>query len=210
MPNPLEITEVLKKVRQGDQRAVDQLLPMVYDQLRLLAHQYFKQQPSVHTLQPTAVVHEAYLKLCKQKDVDWRNRSHFFAVSANAMRNILVDHARSKAAEKRGGSLQRIEFDEGLLDGIQNDENILSLDEALTKLEKLDSRQAKIVELRFFGGLTVKEIAEAMGVSKRTVELEWKMIRVWLRRELSENQGKEEPQDEGSQHVKPIAQEPNV
>lgn len=210
MPNPLEITEVLKKVRQGDQRAVDELLPMVYDQLRLLAHQYFKQQPSVHTLQPTAVVHEAYLKLCKQQDVDWRNRSHFFAVSANAMRNILVDHARGKAAEKRGGGLQRIEFDEGLLDGIQSDENVLALDEALTKLEKLDQRQAKIVELRFFGGLIVKEIAEAMGISKRTVELEWKMIRVWLRRELSENQHEGLDSDGEPQDVKPVDQEPSV
>ncbi|MCA9241296.1 MAG: sigma-70 family RNA polymerase sigma factor, partial [Planctomycetales bacterium] len=133
----------------------------------------------------TALVNEAYIKLCGAERPDWKSRTHFFAAGAQAMRRILVDHARGKNREKRGGQWQRVEFDEQLLGQRQEHEDILAVDEALAKLSRIDERQAKIVELRFFGGLTVAEVAEALGVSKRTVELEWKMIRAWLRRELS-------------------------
>lgn len=180
-----QITAVLQAINDGDHQAADRLMPMVYDQLRSLATKYMREQPTGHTLRSTALVNEAYIKLCGARESDWRSRTHFFAAGAQAMRRILVDHARGKNREKRGGGMQRVEFDAGLLGSEQCDEEVLALNEALEKLAKLDERQAQIVELRFFGGLTVQEVAEALGVSKRTVELEWKMIRAWLRRELS-------------------------
>ncbi len=183
--NSPNITVVLQAISKGDHQATNRLMPMVYEQLRELAGNFMKQQAASHTLHPTALVNEAYVKLCGKDDVDWRSRSHFFAAGAQAMRRILVDHARSKKRNKRGGEFTRVEFNEGLLETEQNNEDILALNDALEKLSLLDDRQAKIVELRFFGGLTTQEVAEALNLSKRTIELEWNMTRAWLRRELS-------------------------
>lgn len=181
-----QITEVLDAISQGDHVATDRLMPLVYDELREIAASYMRKQHVGHTLRSTALVNEAYIKLCGVSQPDWKSRTHFFAAGAQAMRRILVDHARAKSREKRGGAWKRIEFDEELLGEQQKQEDILAIDEALSKLAKLDARQAKIVELRFFAGLTVAEVAEALGISKRTVELDWKMIRAWLRRELDD------------------------
>jgi RNA polymerase sigma-70 factor (ECF subfamily) len=187
MSDPLQTTKVLQALSQGDASAADRLMPLVYDELRSLAKQYLRQQDPSHTLQATALVHEAFLKLCDKDGTDWRDRSHFFAVGARAMRSILVDHARGKARDKRGGGRQRLALDENVMISSRCDEDVLALDEALTKLAQLDQRQSQIVELRFFGGLTVQEVAEVLGISKRTIESEWTMIRAWLRRELSED-----------------------
>lgn len=180
-----QITEILNSV--GDKGSpADQLLPIVYDDLHALAEKYLRAEPAGHTLQPTALVHEAYMKLVDQTRVDWQGRTHFFAVGAQAMRRILVDHARRRRAVKRGGDRQRITVDEQLLAEGRRDEDLLALDDALKKLADLDTQQAKMVELRFFGGLNVAETATALGMSKRTAEREWTMVRSWLRRELTE------------------------
>jgi RNA polymerase sigma factor (TIGR02999 family) len=179
-----DVTEVLEQLKAGDSRAADRLLPLVYDEFRALARHYLAQERMNHTLQPTALVHEAYLKLVDQTRVDWQGRSHFFAVAAQAMRRILVDHARSRQREKRGGGRPRVTLDEAVALSPQKDEDVLALDEALEKLAALDARQAKVVELRFFGGMSVEEVAEALGVSKRTVEGDWTFARAWLSREL--------------------------
>jgi RNA polymerase sigma-70 factor (ECF subfamily) len=181
-----QTTRLLNALTAGDREAADQLMPLVYDQLRKIAGEYFRREPPGHTLQPTALVHEAYVKLVDQRHVHWRGRTHFLAVGAQLMRRILVDHARSKGRAKRGGGRLRITLDEAVAVSRGSDEDVLAVHEALEKLAKLDPRQARIVELRFFGGLTVQEVADALGVSKRTVESEWTMIRAWLRRELAE------------------------
>ncbi len=180
-----QITEILSAAA-GKSPPADKLLPIVYDDLRALAEKYLRGEPSGHTLQPTALVHEAYMKLVDQTRVDWQGRTHFFAVGAQAMRRILVDHARRRRAVKRGGDRQRITVDEQLLAAGRRDEDLLELDEALERLAELDSQQAKMVEMRFFGGLDVAETATALGMSKRTAEREWTMVRSWLRRELAE------------------------
>ena len=179
-----DVTQVLEQLKGGDRHAADKLLPMVYDEFRALARHYLAQERANHTLQPTALVHEAYMKLVDQTRVDWQGKSHFFAVAAQAMRRILVDHARSRQREKRGGGRARVILDEAVALSPQKDEDVLALDEALERLAKLDPRQAKVVELRFFGGLNVEEVAEALGVSKRTVEGDWTFARAWLSREL--------------------------
>ena len=171
-----------------DPGAANRLMPLVYDQLRELAQRYLARERADHTLQPTALVHEAYLKLVNQSRVDWNGRTHFFAIGAQMMRRILVDHARTAQRQKRGGGRQRVTLEEGLVADRQ-DEDILALNDALERLETLDTRQAKIVELRFFGGLTVAEVARELGLSKRTIENEWTMVRAWLRRELSHDDG---------------------
>jgi RNA polymerase sigma factor (TIGR02999 family) len=183
---PSETTKVLGEIARGDASASERLMPLVYDELRALAGSYMQRENAGHILQPTALVHEAFLKLVDQSRVDWKGRTHFYAVGAQIMRRILVDHARSKSRQKRGGDRQQISLDEGLVLSISRGEDLLALDEALDKLSNLDERQAKIVELRFFGGLTVEEVAEVLGVSKRTIENEWTMVRAWLRRELSD------------------------
>ena len=180
-----EVTQVLQNISQGDRDAVEQLIPLVYDEFRALAGSYLRRENPGHTLQPTALVNEAFLKLVDQKNVDWQGKSHFFAVGAQAMRRILCDHARSKSREKRGGDRQKISLNEEITLSPQRDEDLLAVDEALVKLSKVDPRQARIVELRFFGGMTVQEVAEVLEVSKRTVEAEWTMVKAWLRRELS-------------------------
>jgi len=182
-----QTTQVLASIAAGDRGAAEQLMPLVQDELRKLAGSYFQRESPGHTLQPTALVNEAFLKLVDQTRVDWQGRTHFFAVAAQAMRRILVDYARSKKRVKRGGEWQRVTFDEQVTLSPKRDEDLLALDDALEKLAKLDARQSKIVELRFFGGLTVAEVAKVLQVSERTVANEWRMIRAWLRQELSED-----------------------
>ncbi len=181
-------TEVLEAVTSGREHAADRLMPMLYDEFRRLAANYLQQETPGHTLRPTALVNEAYLKLINQDRVDWKGRTHFFAVGAQAMRRILVDHARSKHRLKRGGGRRKVSLEEDLTLSPERDEDLLALDEALEKLARIDTRQARIVELRFFGGLTVAEVAQVIGVSERTVRNEWSMVRAWLRRELSAGQ----------------------
>jgi RNA polymerase sigma-70 factor (ECF subfamily) len=185
-----DVTQVLEQLRGGDKRAADKLLPLVYDEFRALARHYLAQERHNHTLQPTALVHEAYMKLVDQTRVDWQGKSHFFAVAAQAMRRILVDHARAHQRDKRGGGRARVVLDEAVALSPQKDEDVLALDEALERLGALDPRQAKVVELRFFGGLSVDEVAEALGVSKRTVEGDWTFARAWLSRELRNDNDK--------------------
>lgn len=175
--------------RSGPPRATaEQLMPLVYDELRRLARGYMARESRDHTLRPTALVHEAYLRLIDQSRVNWQGRTHFRAVGARVMRRILIDHARRRGGLKRGGDLQRVTLGDSLLRPPDPDVDLpelLSLSEALDKLARLDERQARVVELRFFGGLTSAEIAEALGVSERTVQGDWAHGRAWLRRELS-------------------------
>jgi RNA polymerase sigma-70 factor (ECF subfamily) len=182
-----DITQLLQSLNNGDSKAADQLIPLVYSELRAIARECFLGQRASHTLEPTALVHEAYLKLVRAEEIDWQGRSHFFALSARAMRQILVDHARRKQRLKRDGGMTRIELRDDMAMSPQRDEDLLAVDEALNALEKLDPRQAKIVELRFFGGLTVQEVADYLHLSKRTVEREWTMIRAWLRQTLDQD-----------------------
>jgi len=184
------IADMLSDVATGQQPPdAERLMSIVYDDLRHLAGNYLRRETPGHTLQPTALVNEAFLKLVDQTRVNWQGKTHFFAVGAEIMRRILVDHARAKKRQKRGGDRQRIALHDDVKISTQGDEDVLAVDEAIVKLAKRDLRQAKIIELRFFGGLTVSEVAEVLGVSKRTVEAEWTMIRAWLRRELSNEDG---------------------
>lgn len=180
--DPDDITELLRKTAVGDRRAEQALIPLVYTQLRRLAAQHLRRERTDHSLQPTALVHEAYLRLVGGSEVDWQDRSHFFRVAAVLMRRILVDHARSRKANKRAGI--RIPLEDFLLPSEEQSEFLLDLDRVLTRLEKLDSRQAQVVEMRFFAGLSEDEIASALGVSSRTIKREWKMAKAWLRAEL--------------------------
>ena len=179
------VTQLLEKFEPGDRHAGEQLFADVYTELRALAARYLHRERKSHTLQPTALVHEAYLKLVGQTRVDWQGRAHFLAIAAQAMRQILVDHARRHRAAKRGGNRHRIALDDNLVIESNRDVDLLALEDALTKLTKLDPRQAQMIELRFFGGLSIAEVAKVMGISKRSVEREWTMVRAWLRRELS-------------------------
>ena len=160
------------------------LMPLVYDQLKALAASYFARQPAAHTLQPTALVHEAFLKIAGGENVEWQSRAHFMAVSAKAMRQILMNHARDKAAAKRGGGWQQITLDEAVAPPAGNTLDLIAVDEALTRLAELSERQARVVELRFFGGLTIAEAAHVLGVGTTTVEDDWHLARAWLGREL--------------------------
>jgi len=180
-----EITDLLCAIDEGRRLSANQLIAPVYEQMRALATDFLRRESAGHTLQPTALVNEAYIKLADQSRVRWRGKTHFFAVGAEIMRRLLVDHARGKLRLKRGGDLHRIELTDDLKLSSRNDEDLIAVDEAIERLAERDPRQAKIVELRFFGGLTVEEVAEVLQVSKRTVEAEWTMIRAWLRRELS-------------------------
>jgi RNA polymerase sigma-70 factor (ECF subfamily) len=179
------VTQLLEKFEPGDRHAGEQLFADVYAELRALAARYMRGERQSHTLQPTALVNEAYLKLLGQTRVDWRGRAHFLGIAAQAMRQILVDHARRRGAAKRGGDRHRIALDDNLVIESNRDVDLLALDDALTKLAKLDPRQAQMIELRFFAGLSVAEAAKVMGMSKRSAEREWTMVRAWLRRELS-------------------------
>lgn len=184
-----EATRILCSISDGDRSGTDRLLEIVYDDFRRLAQSYLQPETLSNTLQPTAIVHEAYLKLIDHGQVDWRGRSHFFAVGAKAMRQIIVDHARRRSAGKRGGGRQRITLDDRITISARRDEDVLAIDDALEKLNEIDPQRAKIVELRFFGGLTNDEVAEAMELSTRTVSRQWASTRAWLRRELAETDG---------------------
>lgn len=185
MTLPQEITQLLKEWSDGDESALDKLMPLVYDELHRIAGRYMRGQGPSHTLQTTALIHEAYLKLAYQKEMQWQNRSHFFGVAAIAMRRILVDHARARRKLKRGGGAQRVSLDEALMVSEELDIDLIALDEALKELETLNPRHSKVVELRFFGGLTIEETAEVLKVSPSTVKEDWKMARAWLHHELN-------------------------
>ena len=176
---------MLSALRDGDGDAANQLLPLVYDRLRALAGSYFRLERPNHTLEPTALVHEAYVRLVDQSGVEWENRAHFCAIAATAMRRILIDHARSRRAAKRGGGDRHaVTLDAAVSPLADQSVDAIALDEVLEKLESLDPRQYRIVELRFFGGLTVEEVADFLDVSRSTVEAEWRMARAWLSAEL--------------------------
>ncbi len=181
------LTRILSNVSADNKGSVDELMPQVYDEFKSLAKHYLYNERADNTLSPTELVNEAYFKLLDHKRIDWQGKTHFFAIGANIMRRILVDHARGKSRIKRGGNLFKVELDDhlGLSLSIDNDEDILALDEALQMLAKANERQAKIVEMRFFGGMKVQEVADALGVSKRTIEGDWTMAKAWLRRELN-------------------------
>jgi RNA polymerase sigma factor (TIGR02999 family) len=183
---PEKLTKCLTAAVAGDESAAAQLTDSVYAELRDLAGRYLRRERVGHSLQPTGLVHEAFLRLVDQQDVDWQGRTHFLAVAAQTMRRVLVDHARRHKRVKRGGGRRPLSLDEGLVIHRDCDEDVLVVNDVLEQLAKLDPRQATIVELRFFGGLTVDEVASALGISQRTVEREWTMARAWLRRRLSE------------------------
>jgi len=182
-----DITTLLNQASAGDTSAVNRLIPMVYDELRALAQSYLRHERPDLTLQATALVHEAYFRLIQQERVQWQGRAHFLALAAQAIRRILVDHARHHARAKRGGGRERVRLDEGVAVAAERDLDLVALDEALEKLARLQPRQAQIVELRFFGGLSLTEVAEYLHVSPRTVDGDWAMARAWLRRELRED-----------------------
>jgi len=182
---PHEISVILKDWSGGDRASADVLLTLVYDELRKIAGQYLRKERSGHTLQPTALVHEAYMKLIDISDINWQDRAHFFAVSANVMRHILVDHARAKLAEKRGGDVQRIALEDAVSLSNEPDVDVLAVDDALKELAEFDEQQSRIVELRFFGGLTIEETAHVVGISPATVKREWAMAKAWLHRKLT-------------------------
>lgn len=182
---PPDVSGLLQAWSSGDQRALEQLAPLVYEELRLTAHRYMSREPAGHTLQTTALVNEVYLRLVKAKDIDWQGRAHFFAVCAQMMRRILTDFARSRRYLKRGGNAAHLELDEALLPGPEGGPDIVALDDALTALAALDPRKGRVVELRFFGGLSVEETARVLGVSVETVHRDWRLAKSWLLRELS-------------------------
>ena len=181
---PGEVTRLLLAWSQGDAKALEELIPLVYVELRRLAEQYLSREDPGHTLQPTAVVHEAYLRLVDQKRVTWKNRGHFFAVAAQTMRRLLVDHARRRDAEKRGGAATRVPLEDAVASTQPREAKVIALDQALGKLATLDATQAKIVELRYFGGLTLDETADLLGTSPSSVGRAFRLARAWLYREL--------------------------
>jgi RNA polymerase sigma factor (TIGR02999 family) len=183
------LTQTLLRLRQGNATA-EELMPAVYERLREIAGNWYRRAGANATLQPTALVHEAFLHLVDQTQANWKDRAHFLAVGALAMRQIVIQRARARGAEKRGGGWHRIELDDDVKgDGARGVQDLLDLDEALTRLAGLHARHARVVELRFFGGLTTEEIAESLGVSTRTVELVWRAARAWLRGALGEKGG---------------------
>jgi len=183
--SPQEVTQLLAAWRAGDQQALDKLMPLVYDELRRIASRYMKRERVGHTLQTSALVNEAYLRMVGQQNVDWQNRAHFFGVAASIMRHLLVDRARANGRVRRGRNPQQVEFDEAAVVSEQRGEELLALDEALTKLNQIDERKVKIVELRYFSGLSAEETAEVLGVSEITVKREWLKAKAWLYRELT-------------------------
>ena len=184
-PSPQEVTQLLLAWSQGDQAALDQLIPLVHAELHRLAHRCMDRERAGHTLQTTALVNEAYLRLIDQKHVNWQNRAHFVGVAAQMMRRILVDHAKSHNRAKRGGGALRVTLDENLAAGEERGDDLLELDEALTALEAFDKRKSKVVEMKYFGGLSVEETAEVLKVSVITVARDWKLAKAWLLTELS-------------------------
>jgi RNA polymerase sigma factor (TIGR02999 family) len=179
-----EVTRLLHEIKAGRRDAMEDLVPLVYDELRRIAGRHMRRESEGHTLQPTALVNEAYMKLVDQTSADWQGRTHFLAVASGAMRRILIDHARGRLRQKRGAELRRVDIEEVLEREGASDADLVDLHDALERLAALDERQARVVELRFFGGLSVDEVAATLEVSKRTVEGEWTHAKAWLRREL--------------------------
>ena len=181
-----EVTELLIKWSKGDKAALDELMPVIHSELRRMARRYMARERSGHTLQTTALINEAYLRLVDQQGVEWQDRAHFFAVSAQIMRHILVDHARKYQSDKRGAGAQKVPLDEVIIANQQRAAELVTLDQALDDLATLDPRQSQIVELRFFGGLTVEETAEVMKIAPITVMREWRTAKAWLRDKCSD------------------------
>jgi RNA polymerase sigma-70 factor, ECF subfamily len=184
-PQAGEVTRLLCDLRSGRKDVEAPLFSLVYDELRRIAASYLRRERRDHTLQPTALVHEAYLRLVDQSEQNWHNRAHFVGIGAHLMRQILVDHARRRHAAKRGGSAQPVMLDDLAVPGAMQPEELLALDEALSRLEERDSRQSEIVEMRFFGGLTEEEIGKHFGVSPRTIKRDWSVARAWLYAEIT-------------------------
>jgi len=184
--SPNEITQMLIELTDGNQEIVNQILPHIYDELKRLASSYLRKERVNHTLQPTALVHEAYMKLIDQKRVQWQNRAHFFGIAAQVMRRILLDHARKHQADKRGGEFEKLPLEEEILIVSHDKSNeLIALDDALESLAAIDEQKAKIVELRYFGGLSIEETAEVMGVSVPTINRQWRMAKAWLYSQIS-------------------------
>jgi len=182
------VTQLLVDWSNGNQAALDKLMPLVYGELHRLAHKYMRQERPGHTIQTSGLVNEAYLRLVDQREVHWQNRAHFYGIAAQLMRRILVDHARSRQYAKRGGSSSHVPLDEGLIVSAERGAEVIALDDALKGLATFDERKSQIVELRFFGGLSIEETAEVLGVSPGTVMRDWTLAKAWLRREIaSEN-----------------------
>ncbi len=181
-PAPAHVTELLNEWRKGDAAAFEKLLPLVYEELRRIASRHMRGQPPEHTLQPTALIHEAYVRLAGQSAGEWRNRDHFFGVAARAMRHVLVDHARAKRSAKRGGGTRAVPLEDGIAIATAAGrlDALVALDGALSNLETLHPRQSRVVELRFFGGFTIEETARILSVSPETVMLDWRAARAWL------------------------------
>jgi RNA polymerase sigma factor (TIGR02999 family) len=184
-PPPQDVTQLLLAWNDGDQVARDELMSVVYQELRRLAHHYMKRESPGHTLQTSGLVNEAFLRLVDQRDVQWRNRAHFFGIAAQMMRRILVDYARSRRYAKRGGGIPNLSLDEALIVSDERTAEVVALDETLQQLAEIDPRKSRIVELRFFGGLSIEETAEVLAVSPGTVMRDWTLAKAWLRREMS-------------------------
>jgi RNA polymerase sigma-70 factor (ECF subfamily) len=183
--SPKEVTQLLLDWSRGDQAALDKLMPLVYGELRRMANRYMRREHVGHTLQTTALINEAYLRLIEQQRVQWHNRAHFFAISAKLMRRILVDHARSHTRAKRGGGVLKVSLNEAVVPSKERAAELVALDDALMRLATIDPRKSQVVELRFFGGLSVEETAEVLKVTPMTVTRDWKTAKAWLHRELS-------------------------
>jgi RNA polymerase sigma factor (TIGR02999 family) len=180
-----EVTRILLDWSGGDPEAPERLMPFVYDELRRLARAFLAKERGAHTLQPTALVHEAYLRLVDQRSVSWQNRAHFYGIASSMMRRVLIDHARAHAAEKRGGGAVRLSVEDLQVPLEERAQSLVALDEALERLKRMDERKCRVVEMRFFGGLSDEEIAKVLGVTTRTVLRDWKKARLWLLRELT-------------------------
>jgi RNA polymerase sigma factor (TIGR02999 family) len=184
-PPPTQVTTLLAKARAGDASALADVFPLIYDELRRIAQQQLQREPEGHTLSPTALVHEAYMRLIDYSRMEWTGRAHFLAVAATAMRRILVDHARGHRSVKRGGMLHRVSIDDVQLGAEGRADLLIAVDEALDRLQKIDARQAQVVECRFFGGMTEEETAEALGIGLRTAKRDWARAKIWLQREIT-------------------------
>jgi RNA polymerase sigma factor (TIGR02999 family) len=191
-PSPSEVSRLLLNWSEGDRAAFDKLVPLVYDELRRLARHFMRREREGHTLQTTALVNEAYVRLIDQRSVRWQNRAHFFAIAAQSMRRILVDHARSRRYAKRGGEARQVSFDEAAIVSRERCAELVAVDDALTDLAARDPRKSQIVELRFFGGLNIEETAEVMGISPTTVQREWRSAKAWLYQAIREGADSEE------------------
>ena len=191
-PSPPDVTKLLVAWNNGEQDALEQLTPLVYTELHRLAHRYMDRERHGHLLQPTALVHEAYQRLINLKNVSWQNRAHFFAVSAQLMRRILVDYARSRLYRKRGGEWRQVQLNEAVAVFPDRQTDIVALDDALRTLADIDPRKSRVVEMRFFGGLSIKEVAEVLNVSQETILRDWRLARVWLLRELGQGTADED------------------